>query len=114
MLQAVGDPVRYRILQCLLQSPATQKQLAEELNLSSGALSKQMAKLAAAHLVLRQRSHGPYQLQFRDGVWKLLQSFVNLKGEIVTALLDAAEQEAEDLSRAGMRTADTSVRSKGA
>jgi DNA-binding transcriptional ArsR family regulator len=113
ILQAIADPVRYQILRRLVKSPATQKQLAEEFELNSGTLSKHMAKLSGAHLVFRQRSHAPYQLQSRDGVWRMLQGYTNLKKEIAAALYEATSREDADLNRAGMRNENASVQSEG-
>jgi DNA-binding MarR family transcriptional regulator len=114
LLHAVGDPERYRILQRLLESPLTQKQLAAELGLNSGTASKQMAKLVAARLVARRRSHGPYELQFRKEVWELLQGFTRLNKTMAIAFIAAAGQEEEELNRAGMRSIDTGSESESA
>jgi DNA-binding transcriptional ArsR family regulator len=113
ILQAIADPVRYQILRRLVKSPATQKQLAEEFELNSGTLSKHMAKLSGANLVSRQRSHAAYELQFRDGLWRMLQGYTNLKKEIAAAFYEAASQEDASLNRAGMRNENAPVQSEG-
>lgn len=113
ILQAIADPIRYRIIRRLIDSPATQKQLAVELELNSGTLSKHMARLSGANLVWRQRTHAPWELQFREDVWKLLQGYTNLKKEISKELAEAAAREDADLNRAGMRDANASLRKEG-
>lgn len=97
-----------------MQEAATQKRLAEELELNSGTLSKHMAKLTAAGLVRRQRPHAPYELQFRDSVWKLLQANDILNVEKARAALAASEAQARSTNQAGMRPAPGSVESESA
>lgn len=97
-----------------MEGSATQKQLAAELDLSSGTLSKHMAKLTAAGLVRRLRSHSPYELQFRSGVWKLLQANDNLNIERSKAALKAAESQARSVNQSGMRAAGSSLESESA
>jgi DNA-binding IclR family transcriptional regulator len=113
-LQAAADPDRHKVLQRLIEGPATQKQLAAELGLNSGTLSKHMAKLTAAGLVRRLRSHAPYELQFRSGVWQLLQANNNLNIKRARADLEAAEAQAKSVNQSGMRTADGSLESESA
>lgn len=114
ILQAVADPIRYRIVRRLLESPATQKQLAAELRLSSGTISKQMAKLAAVHLVHRPHSHGSYELRFQDDLLMLLRGYTNLKKTIASALAEDAEREHMEINRAGVKSVADPARREGA
>jgi DNA-binding IclR family transcriptional regulator len=97
-----------------MQGSATQKELATELDMNSGTLSKNMAKLSAAGLVRRLRSHSPYELQFRSGVWKLLQANNHLNIERAKAALEASERQERSVNQSGMRATGPSVESESA
>lgn len=94
----------------MCESPATQKQLAEDLGVNSGSLSKQMGRLEEAGLVQRRRSHAPYEVRFEGSLLRVLQTAAQLNEEI------AAEQHAsrvahrKRVSRVAIRTIDDSVR----
>jgi DNA-binding MarR family transcriptional regulator len=103
-LQAAGDPVRHRILEALMGGSATQKALGETLQLQSGTLSKHIAKLKSAGLVVqRGGGHGPYEVQFRAEVARLLQANQNFLSARVNAEAAAVEAAGKRLNEAIMR-----------
>ena len=103
-LQAAGDPERFRILRRLLRGPATQKELAIELEINSGTLSKHIKKLSGAGIIGQQRpGHAPYELRFRDSVAILLQANANLVGERDKAKAAAADLQSRELNEAILR-----------
>jgi DNA-binding transcriptional ArsR family regulator len=103
ILQALADPDRYRIVLFLLQSPATQKQLATTLSLNSGTVSKHMKVLASAELAHKGRSHSAYELRFEARLRELLGHVSNLKLEILDEKKAIAGEESEMLRRAGIQ-----------
>jgi DNA-binding transcriptional ArsR family regulator len=106
ILQALADPDRYRILLLLLKRPATQKQLATELSINSGTVSKHMQVLANAELVRKGRSHSAYELLFERRLREVLSAVGNLKLQLIEEKRVTAAEELEELTRAGIELVD--------
>jgi predicted transcriptional regulator len=105
LLHAYAELERVRIMLRLYRSPATQKELAAELGLNSGVISKQMKVLEDADLVGRPRSHGAYGLVAPRETWAVLRSISNLAAAINTARADADDQWSQEVQRAAMQPA---------
>lgn len=101
-----------RILERLFRGPATQKELADELKLNAGTVSKHMKELRNARLVARERSHGSYELLFRHNTWRLYQAAVNLALEVAQVELEAAAERAEELQRSALQPAQEKMTPK--
>jgi len=98
LMEIFADVSQLMILARLLADAATQKELREELQLGSGPISRKMAELERAGLVSRDRSHGPYRLQFREDVLRVLHATSDLHLRQVESRAQAAERA---LRRAG-------------
>ena len=94
LLEALADPVRLEVLSMLLAGPATQKRLGEELGLTSGTMSRQMSMLEQADLVVRARSHGPYEVKYPRRLLELLRTAADLQLLQLEGLASTAEREA--------------------
>jgi DNA-binding MarR family transcriptional regulator len=62
LLALLADGERHEILATLLAGSASQRDLRAKLGLQSGTVSRQLKDLEQAGLVVRDRSHGPYEL----------------------------------------------------
>jgi DNA-binding MarR family transcriptional regulator len=102
------------ITERLLVGPATQRDLREELGLQSGSLSRQMATLEDVVLVVRERSHSPYELTRPDEIREVLVAVANLAVALDRARLDVDLERAASLRRSGMRAVDQARVGEGA
>lgn len=114
VLLAYADTDRLQILQLLCEGPRTQKELSAALSLNSGTLSRQMAALEAAGLVIRERSHGPYALIAPSRTIQLLQVANGLVAEAERTRLAASEERGQALQRiADLQQAENGERGTG-
>lgn len=74
LFDALGDPVQIAIVARLLEKPATQKELREEFELPAGPMSRRMSALEDIGVARRQRSHGPYEVRFRQALLGVLRA----------------------------------------
>jgi DNA-binding MarR family transcriptional regulator len=112
ILQALADPERYTIVRALLSHDATQKELGEQLGLSSGVMSRHMGHLESLGLVYRERSHGPYELLFRQQVWHILQGAADLASDRSAQQARLDQEAASELRKLGMRGRPGSARER--
>jgi DNA-binding MarR family transcriptional regulator len=103
LLRTIGDDTRLRILELLLNEPATQRRLAMELDLNSGTVSRHMKALEEVGLVWRPRSHAAYELTHSRRTWDLLQSAAGLAEDLLQSRAESAAERARALRKSGMR-----------
>ncbi len=113
-MRSLADPERYVIVERLLAGVATQKQLGQELALSSGTVSRRCKELEVAGLVSRERSHGPYRLAFRHQVWQVLQAAADLGRDLTAERARMQAEHASGLRRTGMRGPPPEMREQDA
>jgi DNA-binding HxlR family transcriptional regulator len=115
LLSLVADDDGRQIIERLLDAPATQKELREELGLQSGVLSRQMRALEDAALVVRARSHGPYVLLLPERTRALLQAAADLASDLSQARYEVDSARAREIRKRGMRArSPAETRSEGA
>jgi hypothetical protein len=62
-----------------------------------------MGELELVGLVLRERSHGPYQLLFRQQVWNILQAAADLARDVSAEQARIDAERASELRKVGFR-----------
>lgn len=107
------DDVR-RVVQRIIDRPATQRELRDELRLQSSALSRQMQALEAAGLVVHDRGHGPYEVVFSEQTRELIRAALNLARDISAARSAVDAEEAREFQKRGMVAVSRASERRGA
>lgn len=97
LLAALAHPERMRIVEQLSRGPAKQKDLAKELNLDSGSLSRWLRELAQARIISQDRegTHDAYWLVAANRTDELLDLAALLASELADAHAERAASQAE-------------------
>lgn len=97
LLAALGHREKIRIVERLSEGEAKQKDLARDLGLPSGSLSRLLSELVRARLVRQERegSHDPYQLVNPARTNELLDLAAELASELADDYAERASQQAE-------------------
>jgi DNA-binding MarR family transcriptional regulator len=114
LLSLLADADCRRVVERLLESPATQRELRDDLGLQSGSLSRQMRSMEDAKLLVRGRSHGPYELTMPQRTRAVLQAAADLATELSGLQHDVDEERARSLRKGGMRGEPAGQRSEEA
>lgn len=105
-LQEYADSDRLRVLELLSEKPKTQKELAAALDLNSGTLSRHMAGLTAAGLVVRERGHGPYALVAPKETLDLIRAATRLSVVVARIHFEASQEREREIDRLVTNQAD--------
>jgi DNA-binding MarR family transcriptional regulator len=103
LLALLADIDCRAIIELLLEHPATQREVREHLGLQSGSLSRQMRTLEDYALVVRERSHGPYELTLPERTRAVLQAAADLARDLSEAQAEVDTERARGLRKSGMR-----------
>jgi DNA-binding HxlR family transcriptional regulator len=104
LLELVSDGVCHEILiRLLADGPQTQAQLRAAVRVGSGAISRRMADLENAGLVVRERSHGPYHLVLPQQTRELMEGAMVLAANALERRYATAAQELSEFRAAGPR-----------
>ena len=97
VLAALAHRERMRIVECISRGPAKQKELAKELGLDSGSLSRWLRELAQARVITQDRegSHDPYWLVVPERTNELLDLAALLASELADAYAERAVAQAK-------------------
>lgn len=97
VLAALAHRERMRIIEHLSRGPAKQKELAKELGLDSGSLSRWLRELAQARIISQDRdgSHDPYRLVAADRTNELLDLAALLASELADDYAKRATAQAK-------------------
>jgi DNA-binding transcriptional ArsR family regulator len=97
VLTALAHRERMRIVERISRGPAKQKELAEDLGLDSGSLSRWLRELAQARIINQDRegSHDPYWLVAPERTNELLDLVALLASELADAYANRATAQAE-------------------
>jgi DNA-binding HxlR family transcriptional regulator len=96
VLAELGHRDKIRIVERLSEGPARQRDLIDELGLTSGTLSKWLAELVGARLVVQEGSapRDPYWLVKPDTTNALLDIAAQLASELADAEVERAQEQA--------------------
>jgi DNA-binding HxlR family transcriptional regulator len=103
LLALLADGDCRLIVDRLLEGDATQRELRDELGLQSGSLSRQMRVLEDAAMVVRERSHGPYELIRPERTRAVLQAAADLAADLSAARQEVDAERARSVRKSGMR-----------
>lgn len=97
VLTALAHRERMRIVERLSRGPAKQKELASELHLDSGSLSRWLRELAEARIISQDRegSHDAYWLVMPERTDELLDLAALLASELADAYAERAAAQAK-------------------
>jgi DNA-binding transcriptional ArsR family regulator len=97
ILAALGHREKIRIVERLSEGDAKQKQLTEDLGLSSGTLSRWLGELVRARIICQDRdgSHDPYRLVKPERTNELLDTAALLASELANASAVRAAHQAK-------------------
>lgn len=114
ILALLADTDCRSIVERLLERPATQRELRDELGLQSGSLSRQMRAMEDAALVVRERSHGPYAVTLSKRTRAVLQAAADLARDLSELQYEVDVDRARTLRKGGMREQPPARRSEEA
>lgn len=103
LLALLADVDCRRIVDRLLEGSATQRELREDLGIQSGSLSRHMRAMEDAALVVRERSHGPYEVTLSKRTRAVLQAAADLASDLSDLQHEADAKRARALRKGGMR-----------
>jgi DNA-binding MarR family transcriptional regulator len=97
VLAALAHRERMRIVEHLRRGPAQQKELAKELQLDSGSLSRWLRELAQARIISQDRdgTHDPYWLVMPERTDEFLDLAALLASELADAYAERAAAQAK-------------------
>lgn len=103
LLELLSDGVCHEILLRLLtEGPQTQRELRAALGVGSGAISRRMGDLEGEGVVIRARSHGPYDLVLPEQTRALITSAKQLAADLLALRNDEAQKDLKVFRKAGL------------
>jgi DNA-binding HxlR family transcriptional regulator len=101
--RALGDERCLLIVEhLLLAGPATQKEVANALDLDASTISRRMAELERLGIVRRNTRRGPYELSHPEPTRNLIEGAAGIMSSVLGEQARVAEERSRALRKAGM------------